>query len=436
MTNNKDSLRNLVLVTVDSLRADHCGFVDSHSNLTPTIDRMANEGVAYTQAIAPGPRTPSSVPVLFTGNFMSNAEDWSMSDWHGRQQRIGRHMARFTHLSERLQRLGYETAAFTANPWTTRDSNFQLGFNDFNEISATSEDIESSNLSDSQFFKLVDTGFESLPVDPFEWSEKKEWFSQWTGYFDLITEKLSTMKEPFFLWVFILDTHQPYITPRRFREESNMWQMYYSIIRYWHGKVSDDNIPEHARALIARTYRDAVRSVDSFMKELEDSLTPFDAVTVFHSDHGEAIGDHQNFGHKQTLYEENLHVPFFVHNVGKEMRISEQVPLQSLPRILSDLVDTNSFDPLQSGKRFAISQTEDNQKFSVRTHRWKYILNSEYDCLYDLGADKEEERNVKAEYPEVTEALSEIIKRHRTTQQEKSLLEESTSELISENGQL
>jgi len=108
--------RNLVLVTVDSLRADHCGFVNSESDLTPTIDRLAKEGVSYTQAVVPGPRTPSSIPVLFTGEFMADDAEWSMADWQGRQYRIGEHMDRFQHLSEQLQRQGYETAAFTANP--------------------------------------------------------------------------------------------------------------------------------------------------------------------------------------------------------------------------------------------------------------------------------------------------------------------------------
>ena len=102
-----DDSRNIVMVTADSLRADHCGFVDSESSLTPTIDRLAEEGVSYSEAIAPGPRTPSSVPVLFTGEFMTDHESWSMADWQGRQSRIGRHMERFTHLSERLQRRGY-----------------------------------------------------------------------------------------------------------------------------------------------------------------------------------------------------------------------------------------------------------------------------------------------------------------------------------------
>jgi len=102
--------QNIVMVTADSLRADHCGFIDSSSSLTPTIDRLAAEGVSYSEAIAPGPRTPSSVPVLFTGEFMTDDEEWSMADWQGRQSRIGRHMDRFRHVSERLQRRGYETA--------------------------------------------------------------------------------------------------------------------------------------------------------------------------------------------------------------------------------------------------------------------------------------------------------------------------------------
>lgn len=426
----QESQRNLVLVSVDSLRADHCGFVNSASELTPTIDQLANDGISFPETVAPGPRTPSSVPVLFTGEFLEPDDSWTMADWQGRQQRIGRHMRRFRHLSEQLQRRGYETAAFTANPWTTRESNFDIGFDEFSEISATSEDVSSRHLSDSTLFKLADTGFESLPIDPVNWSGKKEWFSQWTGYFDLIEQQLSSLTEPFFLWIFILDTHQPYITPRRFREESSAWQMYYSILRYWHGKGSDEEIPDHAREMISETYRDAVRSVDAFVESVTDSLAPFDPITVFHSDHGEALGEHDAFGHEQTLYEENLRVPFFIHNADATRTITDQVSLRSLPDLLVDVTNPDRFDPETYTQPFAISKIENNQKTAIRTSRWKFITGGDDQRLYDLRTDPEETSDVSSQYEDVVAACNRLYQTHEATQSEKAHIKSTVTDLL------
>lgn len=425
-----DDSRNIVMVTADSLRADHCGFLEAESSLTPTIDRLADEGISFTQAIAPGPRTPSSVPVLFTGEFMTDDEDWSMADWQGRQSRIGRHMDRFSHLSEQLQRQGYETAAFTTNPWTTRESSFHLGFDDFNEVSADSPDIDSKHLSDSPLFKLADAGFQAMPGDPGGWSSKKEWFSQWTGYFDLIEERLKSLSEPFFLWIFILDSHQPYITPRRYREESAAWEMYYSIMRYWYGESNDGELPDRAGELIGQAYRDAVRSVDGFMEALAGATEAFDPVTVFFSDHGEALGEHGNFGHEQTLYEENLRVPMFVHNAGTAETVDEQLPLRSLPAVLGDLARPDSFDAHAYTRQFVVSQTEENNTRSVRTSRWKLVRDGEQTRLFDLQGDPGETADVPESYPEVTSSLVGVLDTHDATQTEKATVGDAAADLL------
>jgi arylsulfatase A-like enzyme len=427
---------NLVMVTADSLRADHCGFLGSESELTPAIDRLADDGTAFTQAIAPGPRTPSSVPVLFTGEFMADDPNWATADWEHRQQRIGRHMERFTHLSERLQRRGYETAAFTANPWTTRESNFAAGFDHFDEISADSDDISSRRLSDSPLFKLADAGFEALPGDPFDWSWKKEWFSQWTGYFDLIRERLSRLSEPFFLWIFLMDSHQPYVTPRRFREDCSGWEMYYSILRYWQWHEDDRPLSDRDEDMVRRAYRDAVRSVDAFVETLTDETRPYDPVTVFFSDHGEALGEHDSFGHEQTLYEENLRVPFLVHGGGAPGRVHEQLPLQSLPDVLLDLAERGTFRPRAHTQQFVPSQTEDNGKLSIRTERWKFVADGDRDRLYDLRIDPGESTDVVDANPAVLSSLTDVAVRHERTQTKKMQAGAATEALLAEETRL
>ena len=410
---------NIVLVTVDSLRADHCGYVDPESDLTPEIDRLAADGTAFRQAVAPGPRTPSSVPVTFTGEFLRPEADWSISDWRGRQQRIARHMARHSSVSETLQRQGYDTAAVTANPWTTRESNFDAGFDDFTEVSAASDDISSLSLSDSSLFRATDTVVSRLPADPGGWSEKKEWFAQWPGYYDHIRSRLDALEEPFFLWVFLLDSHQPYITPRRYREETSALEMYYAVARYWHGATSDEQLPDHAREVIQRSYRDAVRSVDSFVGRLRADVDPYDPAVVFHADHGEALGDHGNFGHPQALYEENLRVPFIVNDRDHSTAVDEQVTIKSLPSILGDL-SAREFLPDEYTASTVLSQTEGGGKRAVRTPDWKYVAGDGDRRLHDLRGGAEETADVSDEFGDVVESLAPLVDRHDFTQTERS----------------
>lgn len=285
-------------------------------------------------------------------------------------------------------------------------------------------------------FSIADRGFESLPGDALGWSSKKEWFSQWTGYFDLVQEKLSALSGPFFLWVFILDSHQPYITPRQYREESTAWEMYYSILRYWHGQSSDDELPDRAGKLIGQAYRDAVRSVDGFVDALIEAVSPYDPVTVFHSDHGEALGEHGNFGHEQTLFEENLRVPLFVHNAGRSDRVQEQLSLQTLPRLLDDLTGSEPFEPRSHTQPFAVSKTENNRSLSVRTSRWKYVADDDESRLFDLEADPTESKDASEDYPEIASSLADLADRHRATQTEKRNVEFAATELLASGAKL
>lgn len=431
---NQDSRRNLVLVTIDSLRADHCGFVNPDSDLTPTIDELAADGVCFTQAIAPGPRTPSSIPVIFTGEFPS-ARNQAVG-WRERRERIGRHLHRFEVLAEHFQEAGYETRAVTANPWTATDTAFDLGFDEFHDVSAGAGGISDESFSGSCLFKLADRLLDSGAWHPINWDGIKPWFAQWDTYFDVITDQLNELSEPFFLWVFLLDPHQPYISSRSFREENSLPEMYYAALRFWRAKKSQEVPPPHARRLIERAYRDTVRSVDSFMSALVESFEHIDPVVAFHADHGEALGEHGNYSHPQSLYEENLRIPFFLHNVNPTEVVNEQMSLQRLPEILSAVMEPHSFDPSSYNDTFIISKTEDHSTQSVRTGRWKLIVNEERTQLFDLASDPNETTDVSADFQTVTSALNTVLDRKVATQREKDLIGETAPKVADSNSSL
>ncbi|EMA44810.1 sulfatase-like hydrolase/transferase [Halococcus saccharolyticus] len=404
--------RNIVLVTVDSLRADHCGFLDGDpATLTPTLDTLAEEGVVFENAIAPGPRTPSSMPASFTGEPMRPAEDDGEDYWQRQRARIRRHMQRHRSVAERLRDRGYATIGVTANPWT-QGTAFDAGFDRF--VAVNGETLESYG---PPLFKRIDRGLHGTRLgDRLFWHNKREWFIRWTDFYDTITTGLAAASRPVFLWVFLLDTHQPYITPRRFRRESSALGMYYASFT----ELSrEGSIPGRVETRLRQAYRDSVRSTDAFIDRLWHDCADDDPILVVHGDHGEAFGEHGTYGHERQLYGENLHVPFLVANAGQRARIRSPTSLRRLPNVITALAERRSFDPVAFGTDFVTSTTENGEKTAVSGRHWRYILNTDGEELYHLASDPYERTSVAAQFPAVASSLRPLAERQHDDRHER-----------------
>lgn len=414
---------NIVLVTVDCLRADHCGYVDPEHDrgITPTLDLMAREGVGFRNAVAPGPRTPSSAPVFSSGAFYQYRGQ-AEQDWLARRARLAEHLDRHGTIAERLSERGYSTASVTANPWTSVDTGFDSGFDRFVEIGASDR-----SYSESSLINGIDSVLRRLNRESaFNWETKREWFAQWPGVYQEIQTTLEELSEPYFLWVFILDSHQPCITPRRYREEVSAPEMYYSVLRYWHRR--NEPLPNHAERSIRRAYRDSVRSVDAFLNTLLDD-SHNDPTVIVHADHGEAHGEHGTYGHERQLYEENIRVPLVVYGGDTSETVSEQVSLKRLPEIVLDSAD-GVLTPEQYTTNICLSKTEFGRVKAVRGHGWKYITTPNTEELYELTTDPEEQHNVVSDVPDVTDLFRDRLDRHETTNREKQRIVNHISRIV------
>lgn len=120
--------RNIVLITLDSLRADHCSFMGYHRETTPTIDKMARRGLYFTNAIASSVPTGPSMFGVFTGDYCPIASD----DFSGKRWRE-EYRKRKT-LAEILSQIGYDTGAFHANPYVSSFFGCNKGFKYFNDF--------------------------------------------------------------------------------------------------------------------------------------------------------------------------------------------------------------------------------------------------------------------------------------------------------------
>jgi arylsulfatase len=414
----RDSARNVVLVSMDSLRADHCGFLGDDRGLTPTMDHLASTGVSFEAAVAPGPQTFSSMPAAFTGRHRKPGpldEYPGETHWQRRLAAIDDHLGRYTSLPEQLQELGYSTAGFSPNPWTSTASGFDRGFDHFTDLAGEADDglirrlanglpgIDDSN-------KAVELALDLLTGSSF--------FTPWEAYYDQIQAVREQLTEPYFLWVFLLDTHYPFLPSRKHRQEQSFYGMVSSARRsekVMRGRA--DTMSERTCASMQRSYRDTVRSVDTFLDRLRTDLAGDDPAMIVHSDHGESFGEHGNYGHHhRQLYEENVHVPYVVHDGHREATVSDPTSLATIPEVTLSIARTGGFEPATAAHPTAVATSEGGTNRAVRDRQFKYIEHGDERSLFELPLDAEESRDVSGEYPgRCAESASQLdrFERHR-----------------------
>ncbi|MFB6202359.1 MAG: sulfatase [Halorhabdus sp.] len=394
---------NLVLVSIDSLRADHCGFLGDDRGLTPTIDAIADAGVAFETAVATGPQTFSSMPAVVTGRRRPTGPLDAYpgeSHWERRLAAIDDHLGRYATLAERLRELGYTTAGFSPNPWASTASGFDRGFDHFTDLVGTTSDGRLRTV----VRRLPGIDESSKPVElALDLLTGRSFFTRWQGYYDAIDAVRRDLPEPYFLWVFLMDTHYPFLPSRTHRQEQSLPGMVASTIRseqIMRGK--GDGLTARARDSMRRSYRDTVRSVDAFVRRLQSDLAGDDPAVLLHSDHGESFGEHGNYGHHhRQLYEENVHVPFAVDDGTQTARVGDPVSLSSIPDVALSIARTGTFDPSTVTTPSAVATSECGTNRAVRTRRFKYLEHGDNRALFDLARDGVEDSDVTETYPEV-----------------------------------
>lgn len=401
---------NVLQVTADSVRADLCGWQpntpqppasDGADEVTPTLTDLAADSLTFTTAVAPGPRTLSSVPVTHTG-VPFPPTDHDTSAYEARIAWIRDHIERFETVSQTLRDEGYTTLAFTANPWTSVKSGFDAGFDEFVEVGRTGGHVWAP--------------FEGTPVERparlFDrWLHDDTWFCQWRTFYDDIVAQIEAAPDPVFAWVFLIDPHNPYLVPRPDRSETTAREMYPAVLKanrfltHVDGRTAvDESVSADAIEGLARAYRDCVRSVDTFVGRLLSDLDS-ETMLVFHSDHGEAFGEHGQYGHSPSLYEENVRVPALVHGVGRDDTVGRPFSTAALPDLIRSYARGADPDPTEFTTEFAVSRTEDDGSIALHGDRWKYIQSGETEALYDLRADSGETDDVSSDRQAVLEKL-------------------------------
>ena len=283
---------NVVLICLDTVRADHLGIYGyEQAETTPWIDSLARRGTLFLDCSASACWTKPSVPSFLTGTYplqhgvyrgSARKEGSAFSDVLGEDALT---------LAEVFQAAGYRTGAFVRNAQLRRGMGFEQGFESYVDKAGDAREIR--------------------------W-RARDWIDSLDG------------EEPFFLYLHYLDAHWPYPVPDEYATRfaaaeavadirSSDWRELRDAVNSGKRKLSDD---EHAA--VVGLYDGALRYMDDqlalFDRYLEREGLAENTILCIVADHGEEFGEHGKLGHGHGLYEGLLSVPWILYVPGHEPR--------------------------------------------------------------------------------------------------------------------
>ena len=282
----------VVLITVDTLRADRV-LGDSPARVpTPAIDALAADSVVFTQARSAAPWTKPALATLLTG--LSPLV-------HGMTNRRARLPEGAETLAERLRAAGYRTGGVGLNVHLERAFRFDQGFDDYAFPARLDYGI---SLGSRVLGWLAPTRFPAV-------------FPSTTAIAEVADAWIRAhAREPFFLWMHVLDPHWPYEPPAEWLEhperEPRRWGEPDRVTDVQAGNTKPGAAE---RERVGELYAGEIRYVDHELARVLAALRELGlyerALIVLASDHGEEFWEHGRYEHGHTLYDEVLRVPLF-----------------------------------------------------------------------------------------------------------------------------
>ena len=275
---------SVLLITVDTLRADHLGAYGYGRSTSPRMDALARDGILFEKAYATVPRTTQSVASLLTGLYPKN---------HRARGLFSVLPAANTTLAEILKAKGYVTWAVVSNIFLQPGKGFEQGFDTYSNPRNRFDGDSSAPITDEALDKM------RAPGD-----------------------------RPFFLWVHYLDPHWTYAPEGEFATKFDPdYRPTESMRELQAGKsrkgdiIFHNGLSEGDRRHLEALYDGEIAQVDFQIGRLLDGIPPTrrqQMLIVLASDHGESLCEHDYcYAHGETLYDDTLRVPLLFTYPGK-----------------------------------------------------------------------------------------------------------------------
>lgn len=423
-------MKDVLLITIDSLRADHISGQGYNRETTPVIDEFAASGHTFTQAFAHACSTRPSFPsILSSSHALMHGGFEMMTDNR-------------TMVAEVFDDADYYTGGFHSNLYLSADFGYDRGFDTFYDsktdpsFTARIRQLVKDTLDDEGFlYKFLASAFDT--------AERKAGINVGSAY-DTATEitdralKFVDSKaadSPRFLWVHYMDVHHPYVPPAEYQQlfrdvpisESRSIKLRRKMIEEPQ-KVTDSELED-----IIDLYDAEIRYTDDEIGRLINHITEAwggEPVTIITADHGEEFLEHGQFSHYTHFHDEVMQVPLFLGGVPGNGEYDEIVGLQDVPATLIDYAGLSKPETFQGWSLRRIiennqwprkhvigdwSDREGEDRFGYRDSEWKFVRRDSGEELYYLPEDPGEHDNVIEKYPDVAEQLSDKIDEHEQT---------------------
>ncbi|MGC9347637.1 MAG: sulfatase [Anaerolineae bacterium] len=437
-------MHNIVLLTVDCLRADRLGSARDASSLAPYLDGLAGHSSVFTEAFAVGPRTAESFPAILTSTYpLAFGGSWRLPE------------ARTT-LAETLQRAGFATAAFHSNPYLSTNLGYGKGFDRFWDSMEATPAVSKLAARVAPLLKTESPIYRFLRrlIRRFETQTEATYYTRAEEVNARAVSWLSEQQDPFFLWLHYMDLHYPFNPPSSFVQRIRpagipKAQQADIVVRSLEDPAS---VTEDEAQILKDLYDAGLLYVDQSIGQLIDTLRELelydDTLMLVTADHGEEFREHGDFGHGADihrlkegqpilkLYDELLHVPLLVRvpdGPARARRISGLVSLIDLAPTVVDLLGLEavtgwqgrSLAPLLHGEtdrvragvfsEYAVQgEAQSRPIIAYRTEDWKLIydgVGGKHE-LYDLARDRGERNNVYELKPPTLKTLEQAVQKH------------------------
>ncbi len=404
----KDS-PNILVIVMDTVRADHLSGYGYSRATSPNLDRIAQEGVLFEQAYSTSSWTEPAHGSLFTGRYVSE---------HGADNKPLDN--RYPTIAEALYAHGYQTGAFSANfEAVNRHLGFGRGFIHFEDYYRSIKSILVNTVYGrmAHYYLLHRVlGVESY-IDRRDAREINNAFLNWVDQ--------AQQEHPFFAFINYYDAHDPYLPPEPYRSKfsakpgpggliNSDWDM---------NNIYTGLTPEQIQSEVD-AYDGAVAYLDEMIndliKELQKRNLDQNTLVIITSDHGEMFGEHGLLHHANSLYREVIHVPLIFlwpGHLPEGKRVEQPASIVAIPATLLDLVGAKDGATFR-GPSLALLWTEtgaakdwpdplmemgqlpwvpDRQPAfyggmkSIIDLNWHYIVHEKFgEELYDLNTDPKE----------------------------------------------
>jgi arylsulfatase len=380
----------MVLIVVDTLRADHLGIGGHTGETSPTLDALGESGWVFTQAQSASSWTLPATASLLTGRIPSR---------HGAGANLG--TGNSNHglngsvptLAESLSKAGYTTGGIVTNPWLKRLYGLGRGFDYYDDA--------------------LGLGHNPLILQPLDMLGaailQDRYYTPADRQIDKALEFVEGQGDSgWFLFLHLMDPHGPYNPPAE----------------HLRGRDSDFTDP------VQRQYEAEIRFVDGELKRLFEAL-PETAWVVLTSDHGEEFGEHagayaeqpipSNTRHGHTLYQEVVHVPLIVRPPGGRAGVRVTLPVATLDvaATLAQIGGTDLgpesdaqalsevFGTGESSNRTVLSEAlrYGVERKALRQDQMKLIQSATRSELYALDSDPLESTDLASEQADTVQAL-------------------------------